>query len=159
VFTPAHYHGAPQCDGRRHSQLQQKTNAMEQMRTTGQEILSSCETRRFIAVLTTAHHWSLFGATGIQFTQSYLWPILILSFHLYLGPPKLPSLNYKQATHINILKPKLVKIFKNSVRTSKRTPHFTITKINWLMLFKETVAVYSENHTNPINTKYSVTGC
>jgi hypothetical protein len=26
-------------------------------------------------------------------------------------------------------------LFKNSVRTSKRTPHFTITKINWLMLF------------------------
>jgi uncharacterized protein (UPF0248 family) len=28
-------------------------------------------------------------------------------------------------------------LFKNSVRTSKRTPHFTITKINWLTLFKE----------------------
>jgi hypothetical protein len=27
-------------------------------------------------------------------------------------------------------------LFKNPVRTSKRTPHFTITKINWLMLFK-----------------------
>jgi len=27
-------------------------------------------------------------------------------------------------------------LFKNSVRTSKRTPHFTITKINWLKLFK-----------------------
>jgi hypothetical protein len=27
-------------------------------------------------------------------------------------------------------------LFKNSVRTSKRTPHFTITRINWLMLFK-----------------------
>jgi hypothetical protein len=26
--------------------------------------------------------------------------------------------------------------FKNSVRTSKRTQYFTITKINWLMLFK-----------------------
>jgi hypothetical protein len=26
--------------------------------------------------------------------------------------------------------------FKNPVRTSKRTPHFTITKINWLTLFK-----------------------
>jgi hypothetical protein len=26
---------------------------------------------------------------------------------------------------------------KNTVRTSKRTPHFTITTINWLMLFKE----------------------
>jgi hypothetical protein len=34
-------------------------------------------------------------------------------------------------------------LFKNSVRTSKRTPHFTITKINWLTLFKfkETVTV------------------
>jgi hypothetical protein len=37
---------------------------------------------------------------------------------------------------------KLVQIiFKNSVRTSKRTPHFTITKINGLMLFKEVIAV------------------
>jgi hypothetical protein len=27
-------------------------------------------------------------------------------------------------------------LFKNSVHTSKRTPHFTITKINWLTLFK-----------------------
>jgi hypothetical protein len=27
-------------------------------------------------------------------------------------------------------------LFKNPVRTSKRTLHFTITKINWLMLFK-----------------------
>jgi hypothetical protein len=35
------------------------------------------------------------------------------------------------------LKTKLVYIlFKNPVRTSKRTPHFTITKINWLTLFK-----------------------
>jgi hypothetical protein len=28
-------------------------------------------------------------------------------------------------------------IFKNPVHTSKRTPHFTITKIKWLTLFKE----------------------
>jgi hypothetical protein len=27
-------------------------------------------------------------------------------------------------------------LFKNPVRTSKKTPHFTITKINWLTLFK-----------------------
>jgi len=27
-------------------------------------------------------------------------------------------------------------LFKNPVRTSKRTQHFTITKINWLTLFK-----------------------
>jgi len=38
-------------------------------------------------------------------------------------------------------------LFKNSVRTSKRTPHFTITNIDMLMLFKETIPVYSDNHT------------
>jgi hypothetical protein len=49
----------------------------------------------------------------------------------------------------NLCKPrKLVKIIlKSSVRNSKRIPHFTITNINWLMLFKETIAVYSENRT------------
>jgi hypothetical protein len=46
-------------------------------------------------------------------------------------------------------------LFKNSVRTSKRTPHFTITKINWLTLFKEIIAVYIQNHAEPINTKLS----
>jgi hypothetical protein len=50
-------------------------------------------------------------------------------------------------------------LFKNSVRTSKRTPHFTITKINWLTLFKEITAVYSENHAKPINTNYTVIYC
>jgi hypothetical protein len=30
-------------------------------------------------------------------------------------------------------------LFKNSIRTSKRTPHFTITEINWLTLFKEII--------------------
>jgi hypothetical protein len=48
-------------------------------------------------------------------------------------------------------------LFKNSVFTSKRTPHFTIKKINWLMLFKDIIAVYSENHAKPINTKCSTT--
>jgi hypothetical protein len=41
-------------------------------------------------------------------------------------------------------------LFKNSVRTSK---------INWLMLFQEIIAVYSENHAKPINTKCSITDC
>jgi hypothetical protein len=44
-------------------------------------------------------------------------------------------------------------IFKDSVRTANKTPHFTITKINWLTLFKEIIPVYSENHTKHINTK------
>jgi hypothetical protein len=42
-------------------------------------------------------------------------------------------------------------MFKNSARTAKKTPHFTITKINWLTLFKEIIAVYSENHMKTIN--------
>jgi hypothetical protein len=42
----------------------------------------------------------------------------------------------------NTTQPTLVFItLDNSVRTSKRTPHFTITKINWLMLFKDIIAV------------------
>jgi hypothetical protein len=43
-------------------------------------------------------------------------------------------------------------IFKYSVRTAKKTQHFTIKKINRLTLFKEIIAVYSENHTKHINT-------
>jgi hypothetical protein len=61
---------------------------------------------------------------------------------------------------INPLKPKIVSIiFKYSVRTAKKTQHFTITKINWLTLFKEIIAVYSENHTKTINTKRRVADC
>jgi hypothetical protein len=37
--------------------------------------------------------------------------------------------------------------FKKSVRTAKKTPHFTVTKINLLTLFKEIIAVYCENNT------------
>jgi hypothetical protein len=46
-------------------------------------------------------------------------------------------------------------LFKNPVRTSKRTPNFTITAINWLMLFKEIIAVYCQNYTKRIN-KYKI---
>jgi hypothetical protein len=66
----------------------------------------------------------------------------------------------KVRTLINLLKLRLVYlIFKNSVCTAKKTPHFTITKINLLMLFKEIIADYSENHMKPINTKSTVTDC
>jgi hypothetical protein len=59
---------------------------------------------------------------------------------------------------VNPLKMKLVYIiFKNSARTSMRTPHLTITKINWLTPFKEIFAVYAKNDTKPINTKCSRT--
>jgi hypothetical protein len=38
-------------------------------------------------------------------------------------------------------------IYKNSVRTSQETHYASTTKPNRLMLFRETVAVYCENHT------------
>jgi hypothetical protein len=37
-------------------------------------------------------------------------------------------------------------LFKNPVRTSKRTPHFTITEINWLTLFKFKEFLFSSRH-------------
>jgi hypothetical protein len=38
-------------------------------------------------------------------------------------------------------------IFKNPVRTSKRTPQFAITEINCLVLFKDIITVYRDKHT------------
>jgi hypothetical protein len=45
---------------------------------------------------------------------------------------------------------------KNSVRTAKKTPHFTVTKINRLTLFKEIIAIYTETHTKHINTRSTI---
>jgi uracil DNA glycosylase len=39
----------------------------------------------------------------------------------------------------------------NSVRTAKETQRFSTKEISWLTLFEEVIAVYSENHTKPIN--------
>jgi predicted Zn-dependent protease with MMP-like domain len=38
-------------------------------------------------------------------------------------------------------------MFKNSVRTAKKTPHLTVTEINRLTLFKEVIADYCETDT------------
>jgi hypothetical protein len=43
-------------------------------------------------------------------------------------------------------------IFKNSVRTSQETHHVSATKPNRLLLFRETVAVYCEKHTEHTDT-------
>jgi hypothetical protein len=52
---------------------------------------------------------------------------------------------------ITHLKLKLVKIIlNNSVRTSKRTLHFTISKISRLMVFEKIIAVYTKKHTEPV---------
>jgi hypothetical protein len=43
-------------------------------------------------------------------------------------------------------------IFENSSRSSKKPQHVPVTKIMWLMLFKEIIVVYSENLMKPVNT-------
>jgi hypothetical protein len=56
------------------------------------------------------------------------------------------------SNHFNPLKLKLVLIiFKHSFHASKKTQPISITRINWLMMFKEIITVYSENHMKPIN--------
>jgi hypothetical protein len=42
-------------------------------------------------------------------------------------------------------------LFRNSICTAKKKC-FSITKTIWSMVFKEIVAVYSKNHTKPVNT-------
>jgi hypothetical protein len=62
-------------------------------------------------------------------------------------------------SYFKALKPKLVQIlFKNLVRTAKKT-HLTITKMNWLTLFREIIAVYTENNAKRIITKCSIADC
>jgi hypothetical protein len=43
--------------------------------------------------------------------------------------------------------------YKNSARTSQETHYVSATKPNRLMLFRETVAVYCENHTEHTDTR------
>jgi hypothetical protein len=40
----------------------------------------------------------------------------------------------------------------NSVHTSKKTHTSQLQRSNWLVPFKETIPVYTENHMIPINT-------
>jgi hypothetical protein len=49
-------------------------------------------------------------------------------------------------------KVKVIQIYKNSVRTSQETHYVSATKPNRLMLFREIIAVYCENHTEHTNT-------
>jgi hypothetical protein len=44
------------------------------------------------------------------------------------------------------------RIYSNSVRTSEETHYISATKPNRLMLFRETVTVYCENHTEHTDT-------
>jgi len=50
-------------------------------------------------------------------------------------------------------------MFKKSVRTSKRTQHFAITKIIWVMLCQEIIPGCTENDSKAMNAKCRVADC
>jgi hypothetical protein len=50
-----------------------------------------------------------------------------------------------------VLSIKIILVHKDSARTSQETRYVSATKPNRLMLFRETVAVYCEIHTEHIN--------
>jgi hypothetical protein len=52
-------------------------------------------------------------------------------------------------------KPSLNNIKEFSPHIKEHTKHSSITKINWLMLFKQITPVYNENHTKAIYEKCS----
>jgi hypothetical protein len=66
--------------------------------------------------------WFKYGQ-GLEFNRTHLLPVYDLLWFFTVPP--------------------------NKCLTSNRTQHFTITNINWLMPFKEIIAVYSENDTKP----------
>jgi hypothetical protein len=47
----------------------------------------------------------------------------------------------------------------HSVRTAKKTPHLTVTKIGRLTLLKEVIDVYFENHMKRVNTNEELSIC
>jgi hypothetical protein len=53
---------------------------------------------------------------------------------------------------INTRRPETCQMFKSQAAASQETHYVSATKPNRLMLFRETVAVYCENHTEHINT-------
>jgi hypothetical protein len=50
-------------------------------------------------------------------------------------------------------------IFKNLIPSSKENITLHNYKVNLFMLFKKIIAIYTENHTKPINTRCRVTDC
>jgi hypothetical protein len=69
------------------------------------------------------------------------------------------NFQYKSSVLFNLLKPKFVQIIcKTLVRISKKTQHFTITEVDFLMLFKEIIPG-TENHTGLEKMQCTVTDC
>jgi hypothetical protein len=115
---------------------------------TSQEIHHFYGTRTFVILLTKARQQSIFWARWLYFTPCNTLSLIRFNVILSLTPRSSQWLLYL-----------LNDTFKNSVHTAKKIQHFTVTNFNWLTLFKETIAVNSENHTKHINANSIVIDC
>jgi hypothetical protein len=77
-----------------------------------------------------------------------MWWLLEQMAHSYHSPSKIKQNDTFTITHSQ--SKFLHTNFNNSVRTSKKTQHFPIKKIKWLMLFKDIIPVYTESHMKPM---------
>jgi hypothetical protein len=84
--------------------------------------------------------------------RQYIW---FQRYYILCMTYGLKDISKNVINHLNLTLIYIYNIY-NSVRTSKRTSNFATTRINWLMLFKEIIAVYIQNYTKPTNTKYIV---
>jgi hypothetical protein len=79
---------------------------------------------------------------------------------LFLFYFKNQSINFTAKRYIKTLKLKGIEIiFKNSIPTALKIQYVSISRMKWLMLPMEVIAVYTENYTKPINTKCRITDC
>jgi hypothetical protein len=70
-----------------------------------------------------------------------------------------PWLHFFWLVLVNPLKPKFTYIiFNNSILVAVKT-QMPVTKIIWLVLFKEVIPVYIGNRMKPMNTKCRVIDC
>jgi len=86
--------------------------------------------------------------------------VLWVSFTFY---PKIiikkQSVALQALTNLGRLSSRRWQSFPTAPDGTGLTPHFTITKINWLTLFKKIISVYAENYMKQINTICRVTNC
>lgn len=87
---------------------------------------------------------------------SYRWVILVTVRLIIKESEAMQSAESEMTSKINLspLTLELVYIIcKNSIRTARKTWHFSITKNNFLTVFQEIMLVYSDNNTKTIKIK------
>jgi hypothetical protein len=77
---------------------------------------------------------------------------MCFSQYCYNRKSPLSTLTFEDERHLNNI------LYKNLVHTSKKIQHFILTKISFLIPFKEVIPCFSE-HLKSLNTKCRVTDC